>query len=180
MTRPRARKGWAVEEAQRVLKKHGITAAPVPVDRIAKLEGATLQYAALDDGLSGMAYVKDDKPIIGVNAIHHPNRQRFTIAHEIAHLVLHKDYITQHVHVDKTFTLNRDPKAATGTDTFEIEANAFAAELLMPSAFIKEVLAAEPETELDEEAFASIAKKFRVSVAAIQNRVMSLLSTIPD
>ena len=28
-----------------------------------------------------MVYVKDETPIIGVNAIHHPNRQRFTRRH---------------------------------------------------------------------------------------------------
>ena len=70
-------------EAHRVLNQFSIFAAPVPVDRIAKGLGATLQFAPLDDELSGMAYVKDGKPIIGVNSLHHPNRQRFTIAHEI-------------------------------------------------------------------------------------------------
>lgn len=172
---PTYNKSRAIEEANRILEEFSITAAPVPVDKIAKGLGAVLQYAPLDEELSGMAYVKDGKPIIGVNAMHHPNRQRFTIAHEIAHLVLHREHISAQVHVDKAFIMKRDPVAATGTDALEIEANAFAAQLLMPIDLVKQALAAESEFD-DETAIAAVAKKFKVSTAAIQNRLMSMLA----
>jgi len=166
-------KAHAVKEATRILAQFSITAPPVPVEKIAKQLGAILQYAPLDDELSGMAYVKDGHPIIGVNAMHHPNRQRFTIAHEIAHLVLHRDYITAQVHVDKAFTLKRDPVAASGTDALEIEANAFAAQLLMPADWVKQAFATELELD-DETALSVVARKFRVSTSAIQNRIMQM------
>jgi Zn-dependent peptidase ImmA (M78 family) len=176
MSRSGANKKEAIDQARRLLEKYHVTSAPVPVERIAKAEGAVVQYAPLDDELSGMAYIRDDRAIIGVNAIHHPNRQRFTVAHEIGHLVLHRSHISEQVHVDKVsaFALNRDPKAATGTDALEIEANAFAAELLMPEKILREALDA-LKMEVDDEAFETLAKKFRVSTTAIQNRLVSLL-----
>lgn len=163
----------ARDEAQRLLSRFSVSSPPVPVDKIAKWLGATLQYAPLDQELSGMAYIKDGQPIIGVNSLHHPHRQRFTIAHEIAHLVLHRDYISANVHVDKAFKLLRDPVAATGTDALEIEANAFAAELLMPMDWLKEAMALEGELD-DEASILAVSRKFKVSKSAIQNRLMNM------
>ena len=51
------------------------------------------------------------KIIIGVNKSHHPNRRRFTIAHEIGHLVLHKGEM---VHLDSgiAFAFDREDRQA--------------------------------------------------------------------
>lgn len=163
----------AAKRAQEILAECEVASAPVPVERIAKALGAAVRYAPLDDALSGMAYIKDGVPVIGVNSLHHPNRQRFTIAHEIGHLVLHRDHITAAVHVDTTFVLNRDEKAATGTDALEIDANAFAAELLMPTALLRDAVYKEADLE-DEAAVAGIARKFKVSTAALQNRLLNM------
>lgn len=163
----------AAERAREILVECAVKSAPIPVERIAKTLGASVRYAPLDDALSGMAYVKDGVPIIGVNSLHHPNRQRFTIAHEIGHLVLHRDYITAAVHVDTTFALNRDERAATGTDALEIDANAFAAELLMPTDLLRQVVDMEADLE-DDAAVAAIARKFKVSTAALQNRLLNI------
>src|SRR6185312_11744791 len=100
---------------------------------IIKARGIVLQYAPLDEDLSGMAYVKDGVGIIGLNALHHPNRQRFSAAHELAHHELHADILSRAVHVDKGFqVLLRDDVSSLGIEPREIEANAFASELLMP------------------------------------------------
>ena len=74
---------------QEILTQFGVRTPPVPVDRIAKGLGAQLRFSPLDPELAGMIYVSENTPIIGVNSLQHPNRQRFTIAHEIAHLELH-------------------------------------------------------------------------------------------
>lgn len=163
----------AISRARELLDAHRLTAPPVPVERIAKALGARVRYAPLDDALSGMAYIKDGVPIIGVNSLHHPNRQRFTIAHEIAHLVLHRDLITAEVHVDKAFVLNRDGNSATGTDALEVDANAFAAELLVPAEWLRRSIAAQADLDSEDEV-AALAKRFRVSTATLQNRLLSL------
>jgi len=163
-------------EAARLLNQYDISKPPVPVDKLARLIGAKLKYSPLDEELSGMVFIKEGRPIIGVNATHHVNRQRFTIAHEIGHVMLHKNFITKEVHVDKTFPmLMRDSKASKGIDIIEIEANAFAAELLMPEAFLKEALE-NKSYDIDDDAFVeSLAKKFKVSLHAIQLRLGKLL-----
>ena len=80
--------------------------------------------------------------------------------------------ITSEVHVDKDFpVLMRDPKSATGTEKVEIEANQFAAELLMPEALIKQALESEPFDIDDDSPIEELAKKFRVSKQALEYRI---------
>jgi Zn-dependent peptidase ImmA (M78 family) len=158
--------------AQKVLQDYGVKAAPVPVDRIIKAKGIALEYAPLDDDLSGMAYIKDGVAIIGLNALHHPNRQRFSAAHELAHHELHADILSQAVHVDRGFqVLRRDDVSSLGIDNREIEANAFAAELLMPSEFIAAAVGERGLDIEDEAGVEALAKKFRVSPAAMRFRL---------
>jgi Zn-dependent peptidase ImmA (M78 family) len=177
MRNPRRHAATPEDHAQRLLDELNITAVPVPVERIPKLLGAQLRYSPLDDELSGMAFVRDGTPIIGVNALHHPHRQRFTIAHEIGHLRLHRDHITNTVHVDKGFPvsmLNRDATSAAGTERLEIEANQFAAALLMPRKVLDQILA-ETRIDIDDEAAVkNCAKKFRVSKATLEFRIRNL------
>jgi len=160
------------ERAREVLARFKIQSAPVPVDKIAKGMGAQLRFSPLDGELSGMIFIKDGVPIIGVNSLHHPNRQRFTIAHEVGHLELHRDIISKSVHVDKAFpVLMRDQIAAAGTDQIEVDANQFAAELLMPKFLIdleiKDGLAdIDSDIPLDD-----LARKFRVSKQAVEYRI---------
>ena len=154
-----------------------VTAPPVPVDRIAKALAAKLRFSPLDYELSGMIYVKEDIPLIGVNALHHPNRQRFTIAHECGHLLLHKAQITKEVHVDKDFPmLMRDAVSAAGIDEMEIEANLFAAELLMPDYLLAKALGDEPLDIDDEDAVIALARSFKVSPSAMRFRLGNLFA----
>lgn len=173
------RKRDAQSEALALLKVLNITRPPVPVEKIAKHLGARIRFSPLDDEISGMVYVRDGIPIIGINSLHHPNRQRFTIAHEIAHLVLHRDLVAAHVHVDKQFrVLMRDTNAYLGVDSIEIEANRFAAELLMPRFAIERFLN-EKSFDLDDEVFLErLSSQFKVSKQAMGYRVSSLLEPL--
>jgi len=172
-----ARRKTIRNHVQKLLEEHGVMTAPVPVERIAK-SMAQVRFSPLDDELSGMVYVKDDAPIIGVNALHHPNRQRFTMAHECGHLVLHRPEITKEIHVDKDYPtrLMRDAVSAAGVDEMEIEANFFASELLMPASFLAESLNDEPFDIDDEAAVATLAKQYKVSASAMRFRLGNLLT----
>lgn len=172
-----SRKRTISNRAQSLLDDHEVTTPPVPVERIAKTLGARLRYSPLDDELSGMIYVNEDTPIIGVNALHHPNRQRFTIAHECGHLILHRTRITKEVHVDKAFPmLMRDSVSAAGVDEMEIEANLFAAELLMPGTLLTKALGNEPLDIDDEGAVSALARSFKVSPSAMRFRLGNLFA----
>lgn len=162
----------AREAARAILKEFGVSAPPVPIERIIKSRKIVLQYAPLEEDLSGMAYIKDGVGIIGVNALHHPNRQRFSAAHELAHHVLHAEAIREAVHVDKGIRiLYRDDASSLGTEPMEIQANAFAAELLIPGELLAAALEGGGVDIEDEARIDSLAKRFRVSPAAMRFRL---------
>ena len=173
-----AKRGQSISaQAQRLLQDNDVLAPPVPVKRIAEALGAQLRFSPLDEELSGMIYVKKGTPIIGVNVLHHLNRQRFTIAHECGHLVFHKEQITKEVHVDKAFPmLMRDSISAAGVDRMEIEANRFAAELLMPESVLTEALGNDPFDVDDESVVRALARSFKVSPSAMRFRLGNLFA----
>ena len=171
------RKRAIAKRVQSLLDDNEVAAPPVPIERIAKTLGAQLRYSPLDAELSGMIYVKEGTPIIGVNALHHPNRQRFTVAHECGHLILHTAQITKEVHVDKDFPmLMRNSVSTAGVNVMEIEANVFAAELLMPEAFLAKALDNEPFDIDDEGAVSALARSFKVSPSAMRFRLGNLFA----
>ncbi|MCB1735188.1 MAG: ImmA/IrrE family metallo-endopeptidase [Gammaproteobacteria bacterium] len=171
-----ARKQNAISTAADIYRDYGGNRIPVLVDRIAKKLGFRIRYQPMDEGLSGIAFMKDETGFIGVNSVHPPNRQRFTIAHELGHLVLHQTEVAHAVMVDKDFRgLMRDDLASQGIDHLEIEANAFAAELLMPREKIIDLYDDLPIDFESDFAASELAKKFKVSAAAINNRLVTLI-----
>ena len=166
-----ADKAKARAAALRLIEEHGVRAAPVPLDRIIRAAGVIVQYGPFDGELSGMAFIKDGQPMIGVNSLHASTRQRFTLAHELGHILLHRPVLeASGVHVDKG-SLRRDSLASEGVDDQEIEANNFAAELLMPEPLLAAALGGHNLDLEDEEAVQALAKKFKVSATALQFRV---------
>lgn len=170
----------ARRRARELIARYALAGPATPIDRLVKAEGALLQYVPLDDELSGMAFIKNGQPVVAVNALHHSNRQRFTMAHELAHLLLHRPHLETGVHVDKGFkvspaaVLRRDSVAASGMDALEIEANAFASEILMPGEWVRRELQGGWDID-DTERLTALAKRFKVSVAAMQFRLMDPL-----
>ena len=164
----------AEKAARRLLGTFPKSELPVPVRAIARAAGCDVKFTPLDDDLSGMAFIKDGMRAIVVNASHHPNRQRFTIAHELAHHQLHIPLLQQGVHVDKAI-FRRDQHASSGTKDFEIEANHFAAELLMPKAFVKGLVRPDFDFQ-DDTQLEKLANLFAVSTAAIGYRIQNIFS----
>lgn len=168
----------ARRRAREVLAQAGISKAPVPIERLIKKLNIVLRHEALDEDLSGMAYIHDGLSMIGINAIHHPNRQRFSAAHELGHHILHSAEITNSVHVDKgaTRVLLRDESSSLGVDRLEIEANAFASELLMPRDLLVAEMGGVPVDVEDDAQVEVLAKRFKVSTHAMRVRLLGLLS----
>jgi len=142
------------------------------VERIAQLLGVNVSRGHLKDSdVSGFYFRRGDDRIIGVNASHPPTRQRFTIAHEIGHAILSTH---DSLHVDRAFKL-RDKRSASGIDPFEIEANAFAAELLIPEHMLVERLRKRGGLDLDDaKAIQALANEFGVSSQALIIRILDL------
>jgi Zn-dependent peptidase ImmA (M78 family) len=161
----------AEAKATALIKKFGIETAPVPVEQVARQLEAEVIYRNFEGDVSGMVYRNDTEKVIGVNSSHAPNRQRFTVAHEIGHLVLHKG---QHVYVD-SFE-GRVNWRDGAWDAVEAEANAFAAELLMPRAFIDRAVAKAMEDVAvsPKRLVADMAKSFKVSQQSMRFRLENL------
>lgn len=166
------------KRARALLKKESITTPPIPVDELAKKLGARLVFEPFEGQLSGMLFRDGGSIVIGVNSADAYTRQRFTIAHEIGHLLLHKE---QSVFVDKP--VRRDAVSSMGTERQEIGANRFAAELLMPrSLVIKEVqkrLKSKKEWT-PERLISDLARTFKVSPQAMEYRLINLGMAIPQ
>lgn len=160
-------------EVIELLETNLISSAPVDVERIARSLGILVRRTPTDDDISGFL-LRDagGRAVIGVNTMHHPNRQRFTIGHEIGHFILHPEGT---MHVDRTVIKLRDRASSQGEDYEEIEANTFAAELLMPINFLSRDLQRLPPTDFhDDRRMLQLAKNYQVSVQAMTNRLVSL------
>jgi len=170
----RARYGKIDRLVQELLHKNGVACAPVPVDVIAKEEGAEIIYNKFNKEVSGLLLRTENKIVIGVEKTQPPARQRFTISHELGHLLLHDG---EEVRVDTNFRINlRSPESSLAEDIEEIEANAFAAALLMPEAFLKEDLAGLVLDIDDSEQVQKLAKHYQVSAQAMTIRLLNLAS----
>lgn len=146
----------------------------VDIKAIIESHEIEIDYIVLPDEISGLIHVDEkENARIVVNEDHHPNRQRFTMAHELGHYILHKN---KGIHIDKkSFSRNRNAISQTGLDPIEIEANRFAAELLMPKELIEKKLTGKEDLiDLEEDVIYNLAKKFKVSTAAMSIRLQSL------
>ena len=166
--------GKAETEATRLLAETGQEVdLPVDVAAIARHLDAQVVEEKFDRAVSGMLYRDGDHVVIGVNSAHVDRRRRFTIAHEIGHLVLHKGRPLVLDHVRVNF---RDANSSTASDLEEIQANAFAAEILMPKdqviANARRLLADDSMTEAA--VIADLAQGFDVSEQAMEYRLINL------
>jgi Zn-dependent peptidase ImmA (M78 family) len=173
------RTGKIISVVSTLLKRNGVLKPPVPVERIAEGLGLDIRYAPFVGDLSGALVRKGGEAYIGINSLHHPNRQRFTVAHELGHFMLHRG---MKVHVDKDFHVNwRDDDSSRATSRDEIEANGFAAELLMPTDFIVRDLQDFGRVgRISRELASLMAKRYRVSLQAMQIKLGSFGFIPPD
>jgi Zn-dependent peptidase ImmA (M78 family) len=139
---------------------------------IAQSLGAIVRREPLEGDLSGLLFKDGARVLIGVNASHAPVRQRFTVAHEIGHLLLHG---RDDLHVDRDFRVHRrDDRSSQAIDAQEIAANAFAAELLMPAMFVRSEVSGTPIAFDDDCRVQDLARTFEVSVQAMVIRLTNL------
>jgi Zn-dependent peptidase ImmA (M78 family) len=173
------RRKFIREVVERLLDEHAIKQAPVHAEHIAKRLKIDVKFEEAEDDLSGFLFrdPTSNKAIIGVNASHHENRKRFTLAHELGHFILHEG---QTVHIDENpkklpFRINlRDEESAKGSDDDEKEANLFAAELLMPAKFLERDLKGKDIDLLEEGQLSDLATKYKVSIQALSFRLANL------
>jgi Zn-dependent peptidase ImmA (M78 family) len=119
----------AQSEAIRLLKKYHYERPPVDPEAIAEAEGVDVLYAtfagSMGDEVAGFYDVDSSK--IYINRELAANRKTFTIAHELAHHILHQDYAKS-----ESYTYMPRNNYYAAKPSVEKEADAFAANLLVP------------------------------------------------
>ncbi len=155
------RRGKSADTVERkaleVLRRFGLADPPVALEPICSAEGLALCARPFAYG-AGL-FVNDDVfPVIVVNSRQPSTRQRFTVAHELGHYYLR--------HKRSSFA---EPGGASRQ---ERDAECFAANLLMPAAWVRRywrTYAANPENRVS-----LLADLFEVSRAALKVRLKEL------
>ncbi|MDP9846246.1 helix-turn-helix domain-containing protein [Streptosporangium lutulentum] len=125
--------------------------------------GVDVRVHRLPDGFDGLSWVNEEASLIVVGTSEFPARQRFTIAHELGHLLAGDD---QGLHVDANIQ-----DAVHKRKPSEVRANAFAAELLLPGDILREESA---HTTWSRETFARLACRLWVSPSTLAWRLFNL------
>ena len=138
---------------------------PVRVGSLAKALGLKVVVAALPMNISGMIKPDDegDSFVIKVNRFEPKVRQRFTIAHEIAHFLLHRDRIKAGV-VDSILYRSKL------SSRIEAEANRLAADIVMPRKKIREIAGLD-DSKIGSQIIENLSEQFEVSKQAMEIRV---------
>jgi len=140
--------------------------APVKLVALAEALGLEVYKSPLKPDVSGLIEPSESaraKFQIRINRYEMAERQRFTLAHEIAHFLLHREIIGGGVVDNVMYRSNLSSR-------YEVEANKLAADIIMPSPLIKHHLARFGGVA-SEEAVIGLAEQFRVSQPAMRIRL---------
>ncbi len=139
---------------------------PVKLGALAKELGLIVKLSTMKPGQSGQISKNNGQYVIRINRHETRERQRFTLAHEISHFLLHKDFIDDQGSItDNVLYRSRAPEQK------EFEANRLAAELVMPRKLVETALSELGEIPSDE-IIGFMAEKFKVSEAAMEIRLI--------
>lgn len=121
--------------AWQILLQEGVRELPVPIVGLCRQMGIRVQHFTPTDRNDGYSAIIDGEPRIFVSDSCSVGRKRFTIAHELGHILLG--------HVGRAGLVNREPDP--GDNPIEQEANVFASRLLAPACVLWALDLREPE-----------------------------------
>jgi len=137
---------------------------PVDVRGLARALGVPVKAATLPPNISGEIRPDDDGGyVIRVSRHDSHGRQRFTVAHELAHYILHRHLIGNGITDDALYRSNQ-------SDRVEAEANRLAADILMPAELVSERKRAMERIGTDR-LTENLAETFEVSPVAMSIRL---------
>lgn len=158
----------AVDMISEHMEVDGHVEFPIDPFALAKKLGIQVEFReGLPDDVSGLLIQEDENsPVIAViNSTHHPNRRRFTMAHELGHFSYYQNFLAHEKKIG--LVERRQELSGAGTDPYEVDANSFAAELLMPESVVR-VWGYRGKSRVE------MAKGFGVSLDAIGHRLNKL------
>lgn len=174
-------------EARQKLKKPD--KCDIDMEELVKAHAIHYFDKKLQSNISGASMTTENgKQVIVVNENQPPTRKKFTIAHELGHLLLKHDtalntqdkgtIAQQGQHNTPSQILFRDDKTSEGSDWREVEANHFAASLLMPREIlnkeIHKLIQKNSRKYLSEDDVRDLAEIFGVSSISMSIRLSRL------
>lgn len=136
---------------------------PIRLPDLARVLGLSVKASTLEAGISGEIRPSGNGYVIRINRHDPLRRQRFTVAHEIAHFLLHRDAIGQGISDDVLYRSGL-------SDQREQQANRLAADILMPDDLLVEAREAAEEKGVGDVVL-YLAEVFGVSEAAMRIKV---------
>lgn len=140
---------------------------PVKLGQLANELGVSIKVSSMSTGVSGQIMRENGNYLIRVNRHEARERQRFTIAHELAHYFLHRRVIDSSPDGIKDNVLYR----SGAPERIEYEANRLGADIVMPLHLVEKVLQEEFDGVVTEATIESLAARFQVSKAAMEIRL---------
>lgn len=163
---PHASLWHRVDAAKRAAISPHLNGPPVSIGAVADALCIEVLASALSSDISGQIRyrVEDGKYEIKVNVADAPVRQRFTVAHEIGHFLLHLDDITGDGIKDTVLFRSKL------SDRKEAEANKMAAILLLPWDAVSKWAEVTHKTKVGPELLQQIASAWKVSALTVGYR----------
>jgi len=140
--------------------------APVRLSELAKALGVPVKAATLAPGISGEIRPDENGFVIRINRHDPAKRQRFSVAHELAHFLLHSDQIGTGIADDVLYR-------SSLSDRREAQANRLAADILMPDELVRQQVEAAHEKGVGDLVL-FLAEEFAVSEAAMRIKLDQL------
>lgn len=150
-----------------ILKQNPQLPLPVPVVELATLAGISKIEPLSSKGFEGTLIANAEKTdgAIFYNGTVPRSRQKFTIGHELGHFLLPW-------HRQTTFECTAEDISSRARKDWEVQANQFSAELLMPKMLVKARLQANGDPELAH--IQELSNQFEVSFEAAARRLIEL------
>ena len=161
---------WSLvdKEQAEIVHRH-INDLPVKLGALARDLGISVKLSTLKPGISGhIRREGKDLYVIRINRHEARERQRFTLAHEISHYLLHRDIIDSLGEIEDNVLYR-----SGAPEQKEYEANRLAADLVMPHKAVQAVLEA-MKPLASEEVIDQMAEAFQVSKAAMEVRLSTI------
>lgn len=151
-----------------ILMNNDMYKIPVDVIKIANSNDIKVYEGDLDKKISGaIRYKKDENEFeILVNKNDMKSRQRFTVAHELGHYFLHRDFLKdEEIHIDIMYrSINNDKVNLEEIKRREKEVDYFAGALLMNRTLLEKM-------HKENSSIKELAEIFDVSISAMTVRL---------
>lgn len=161
--KPTSREYTSLEPNLRRVIDEYLSEYPVKLGALAERLGVKVLLSTLPRGTSGQIGQENGVFVIRINRHEVKQRQRFTLAHELAHYLLHRDRII----AEGGWSENVLLRAPNQPIEIEYQANRLASDLVIPSHLLEKATA-DYTGPMTSEVIDDLARRFGVSTAAME------------